>query len=181
MIESDKVTEKQPEFFFTEFSGTGGAYGQEKIVIVGLGLIGGSLAKTLTARTKHSIIGIDADEKVLCRAVGCGAVSRRGGAGDLKDADFLYLCMYPRACVDFVREHGAQIGKSCIVTDTCGVKGAICPDLKKLSETYGFCFVGGHPWPEKSAAAFRKAKTACSTAQATFWCPAERRRRPWMR
>ena len=131
---------------------------RKKIVIVGLGLIGGSLAKTLTARTKHRIIGIDADEKVLRRAVECGAVSRRGGAGDLKDADFLYLCMYPKACVDFVREHGAQIGKSCIVTDTCGVKGAICPDLKKLSETYGFRFVGGHPMAGKERNGFSESE-----------------------
>ena len=79
---------------------------------------------------------------------------REGTIEDLQDAEFLFLCLYPQADIDFVTKYAGQIGKQCIVTDTCGIKNAVCPALKRLSDQYGFPFVGGHPMAGKERNGF---------------------------
>ena len=80
----------------------------ERVVVVGLGLIGGSLAKALTGRAGCTVLGIDQNPAVVEKAVACGAIAREADAADLRDADVLYLCLYPQATIDFVRAHGAE-------------------------------------------------------------------------
>ena len=59
----------------------------KKIVIVGLGLIGGSLAKALTQNTPHQVLGMDIDDDSLLDACSCGAIRGKAGPEDLKDAE----------------------------------------------------------------------------------------------
>ena len=132
----------------------------ERVVVVGLGLIGGSLAKALTGRAGCTVLGIDQNPAVVEKAVACGAIAREADAADLRDADVLYLCLYPQATIDFVRAHGAEIGRQCVVTDTCGVKSAVCPALQALSTEYGFPFVGGHPMAGKEKNGFDVSEAA---------------------
>ena len=125
-----------------------------EIIIVGLGLIGGSLAKALTFRAGRTVYGIDTNPDVLRDAMSCGAIAREAHPEDLKTAELLFLCTYPQAAIDFVREHAPLIGKNCIVTDTCGIKNAVCPALSVLAKEYGFRFVGGHPMAGKEKNGF---------------------------
>ncbi len=118
---------------------------EQKIVIVGLGLIGGSLARAFQKYTGCAVAGIDSDESVEQAALACGAVGRIGTEEDIREADILFLCLYPRACVEWTREHLASLRPGCLVTDTCGVKSWLCPRMKELSREGGFAFVGGHP------------------------------------
>lgn len=127
---------------------------KKKIVIVGLGLIGGSLAKALTERAGCFVCGMDQNPEVEREALVCGAIAKAAEPRDLADADILYLCVYPQAAIDFVRRHAGEIGKGCIVTDTCGIKNAVCPALKALAEEHGFLFVGGHPMAGKEKNGF---------------------------
>lgn len=124
------------------------------IMIVGLGLIGGSLAKAISAFTPHRVLGMDLDPEVLDEAIACGAIERRGYEEDLPEIDILWLCLYPQAAVEFVRKHGAALKRECIVTDACGIKNAVCPQLKELSDELGFVFVGGHPMAGKERNGF---------------------------
>ncbi|MBQ1716716.1 MAG: prephenate dehydrogenase, partial [Ruminococcus sp.] len=78
-----------------------------------------------------------------------GAIDEIGTPEGLDKADVIVLCMYPQACVDYIRENGKYIRKGAIVTDSSGIKRAICPQLKALSEEYGFVFVGSHPMAGK--------------------------------
>ena len=94
------------------------------IAVIGLGIIGGSFCKAI----KYE-----------------GAIDEIGTPEGLDKADVIVLCMYPQACVDYIRENGKYIRKGAIVTDSSGIKRAICPQLKALSEEYGFVFVGSHP------------------------------------
>ena len=126
----------------------------KQIVIVGLGLIGGSLAKAFQERTDCTIIGMDVDDSVLKAAVTCGAIDRIGTDGDLKNTDMIFLCTYPQAAVDFVTAHSDFIPHDCIVTDTCGIKTAICAELTALSKQHGFVYVGGHPMAGKEKNGF---------------------------
>lgn len=125
-----------------------------KIVISGLGIIGGSYAKAIKKYTSHTVIGINRSPKTLEMALECGAIDKVGTAEDLKTADMLILGTYPRAAVEFIETNGEYINKDCIVTDTCGIKSEICPEMVRLSEKYGFTFVGTHPMAGKETNGF---------------------------
>jgi prephenate dehydrogenase len=126
----------------------------QKIVIVGLGLIGGSLAKAFQKYSGCSVAGIDRDAEVLKAALACGAIDKIGDDSDIKSADILYLCLYPQADIDFVTEHIHLISPDCVVTDTCGIKSEICTHLPQLAKEHGFPFVGGHPMAGKEKNGF---------------------------
>ncbi len=124
------------------------------IVISGLGIIGGSFAKALVKYTDHHIIGINRSEKPLLDALAGGAIHEIGTPESIKTADMIILGTFPEAAVQFVRDNAELIPKSCIVTDTSGIKSRICPELVSLSREYGFRFIGGHPMAGKEKSGF---------------------------
>lgn len=125
-----------------------------KIAVAGLGIIGGSYCKALKAHTPHYVIGINRTEKVAQQALAQGAIDEIGTPGSLEQADIIFLCMYPQACVDFLRENGRYIRKDAIVTDAAGIKRALCPQLKALADEFGFTYAGSHPMAGKEKNGF---------------------------
>lgn len=125
-----------------------------KIVVAGLGLIGGSLAKAFKKYTGFRVAGIDKNPKVLEAALKCGAIDIIGTEKDINEADIIYLCLYPQGDIDFINEHMGSIRKGCIVTDTCGIKSFICPALTQTAKNGGFFFAGGHPMAGKEKSGF---------------------------
>ena len=73
-----------------------------QIAIIGLGLIGGSLAKALKENTEHTVIGFDRDENTLLDALSLGAIDSVGSTSLLENADVVYVCLYPADVVRFV-------------------------------------------------------------------------------
>ena len=124
------------------------------ILIVGLGLIGGSIAKALRTFTPHRVLAMDQDPEALDLAMACGAIEGPGYVEDLPQVDVLWLCLYPQAAVEFARKYGAALREDCIVSDACGIKNAVCPQLLELSRELGFVFVGGHPMAGKERSGF---------------------------
>ena len=88
-----------------------------EIVIVGLGLIGGSLAKALKQNTSHRVLGMDVNDDVLLDACSCGAIDGKAALSDLERADVVYLCLYPEDILDFVRSYGSRLKPGCVLTD----------------------------------------------------------------
>ena len=125
-----------------------------KIAVAGLGIIGGSYCKALKAHTPHYVIGMNRNPKVAQEALAQGAIDEIGTPEALKKADIIFLCMYPQACVDFLRENGQYIRKDAIVTDAAGIKRALCPQLKALADQFGFTYVGSHPMAGKEKNGF---------------------------
>ena len=125
-----------------------------RIAIVGLGLIGGSIAKALKANTAHTVIGFDRDENVLLDALSLGAIDRIGSTAALREADVVYVCLYPEDAVAFVRDNAAHFRPGCIVTDVCGIKGGVCDRFSALAAAHGFIYVGGHPMAGKERSGF---------------------------
>lgn len=125
-----------------------------KIIVVGLGLIGGSIAKALKQNTPHQVLGMDTDEDSLLDACSCGAIDGKAGAGDIRTADMVYLCVYPDGALDFAREHGPELKEGCVLTDACGVKAAVCAGMEKLRGTGKYVFVAGHPMAGKERSGF---------------------------
>lgn len=150
---------------------------EKNILIVGLGLIGGSIAKALSAFTPHHVLGMDRDPEVLDQALACGAIERIGYVEDLPSVDILWLCLYPNDAVEFVRTYGDHVSPDCIVTDACGIKNAVCPQMIALSKALHFHFVGGHPMAGKEcngfdvseATLFRQASYLLVPCEAPQW------------
>ncbi len=124
------------------------------IVIAGLGIIGGSLAKAIKKYTDNYVYGINRSPEPLKKAMECGAIDEIGNCESLKTADILVLGIYPEAAVEFVRKNGEYINKNCIVIDTSGIKSEICPKMNELAKKYGFTFVGFHPMAGKEKNGF---------------------------
>ncbi len=116
-----------------------------KIGIVGLGLIGGSLAKSIRKNTEHSVWGLDKDPTILAKAKMLGAIDKELEPQDLAKCDLLILAIYPEDLLSFLRENGELLNCKGLVMDCCGVKEEICKGALPLAKEFGFTFVGGHP------------------------------------
>ena len=112
--------------------------------ILGLGLIGGSLARAY-ALAGHAVYAADTDEQILAFAQLAGAVQEPLTSGNIPQCDLILLAVYPDACANWLAENARHISQNALVVDCCGVKEEICTRCFPLAEEYGFTFVGGHP------------------------------------
>lgn len=124
------------------------------IVIVGLGIIGGSLAKAFTKYTNHHIIGINRSEITVQQALNDGAIHEIGTLDSLGKADVVYMCTYPEHIVSFMENNAGYFRKNCIITDVCGIKKNICGRLTDICEKNGLQYVGSHPMAGKEQSSY---------------------------
>ncbi|MGN0963599.1 MAG: prephenate dehydrogenase [Clostridia bacterium] len=124
------------------------------IGIIGLGLIGGSLAKSIKAQTAHSVFGIDLNNETMTLARLCGAIDGVLDKETVGNCDLLLLAISPQAAIDWVKDNAAEISKNATVIDMCGVKRVVCKELSAIAEENGFGFIGGHPMAGKERGGF---------------------------
>ncbi len=115
------------------------------IGIVGLGLIGGSMARAIKDFTEHSVFGYDISESSFLAATLTGAVDKKLDENTVGKCDIIILSLYPEDAVEYIKKTAGLIKKNCIVFDCCGIKRYICEKMKFLSKENGFIFIGGHP------------------------------------
>lgn len=127
------------------------------IGIVGLGLIGGSMAKSIKARTAHTVWGADLNPETMTLARMCGAVDGPLTDETLGRCDLLLVAICPGAAIDWVRQHAPRFAKTAIVVDLCGVKRVVVEALSALSAQYGFSYIGGHPMAGRERGGFTAA------------------------
>ena len=128
-----------------------------KVGIVGLGLIGGSMAKSIKARTGHTVFGIARSEETLMMARMCGAIDAPLTDETLPQCDLILIAIRPAAAIEWVRRHAPLISKGAIVVDLCGVKRVVVAGIAPLAEQYGFAYIGGHPMAGKERGGFTSA------------------------
>lgn len=116
-----------------------------KIGIVGLGLIGGSIAKAIKQNTEHEVLGTDLQESVIFKAQLLDAIDGRMAEDMVGDCDYIILALYPGAAVEYMKTHKDVIKKGAVVIDCCGVKEAVCAEINPIAAEQGFSYVGGHP------------------------------------
>lgn len=124
------------------------------IGIVGLGLIGGSLAKAYK-EAGHTVYACNRTHATLDVAIAAGAADGELNAQTMGMCDIIHLTLYPDACIEWLESHAESIPKSCIVLDDCGTKRKICAACFPIAEKYGFSFVGGHPMAGTHFSGFR--------------------------
>lgn len=128
------------------------------IGVVGLGLIGGSIAKALKKHTPHTVLGYDIDDAVMKKAILTGACD--GVLTDVSALDILIVALYPAATVEYVKNVADKVKKSAIVIDSDGVKGYVCKELFHVARENGFTFIGGHPMAGMEFSGFDYSKDA---------------------
>ena len=116
-----------------------------EIGIVGLGLIGGSLAKAISQNTDNTVYGTDLSEQVVRKAILVNAIEQPLTDTLLTQCDIVIVALYPQATVDYVKSHADLIKEGAVVVDCGGIKKLVCEELIPVAEEHGFLFVGGHP------------------------------------
>lgn len=112
--------------------------------ILGLGLIGGSLARAY-ALAGHRVLAAEKDESMLSFAILAGAVEAPLTQENLRECDLVLLAIYPAGSADWLENNAAFVSSDALVIDCCGIKREICARCFPLAARYGFTFVGGHP------------------------------------
>lgn len=116
------------------------------ITIVGLGIIGGSMAKALKGFRGCTVYGINHRRETLEMAIADGVIANTGESEDeiLEKSDMVILGLYPSLCVDFVKKHIDRFKKGALVTDVCGIKEKIVDEITPLMRP-DMEFIGAHP------------------------------------
>lgn len=120
-----------------------------KIGIVGLGLMGGSLAKAIKKHTVHTVYGNDSSTAVLDAAMQDGAIDK---IGNIHECDLVFVCLYPRDTVEYLLN--TDFKSTAIVTDICGVKRFISERVSEKLTKKGIRYVGGHPMAGRELSGF---------------------------
>lgn len=115
-----------------------------KVGILGLGLIGGSMARAY-AVAGHTIYAADLDESTLSFAMLSGAVHGRLDEETIPACELLLLAIYPGGSAKWLEDNGRLVDSGALVLDLCGIKQEVCKRCFPVARKYGFTFVGGHP------------------------------------
>ena len=118
---------------------------KQTMLIVGLGLIGGSLALALKGFEDFEIVGVDVSQPTLRYAAEHGVGDRvtEDAAAELPQADVVALALHPQGIVDFLARYRDAFKPGALVWDVCGVKTAILEAAQVLPGTVDF--IGCHP------------------------------------
>ena len=77
------------------------------VAIVGLGLIGGSMAKSIKNRTAHTVWGADLNSETMTMARMCGAIDAPLTEENLPQAELILVAIRPGAAAEWVRQSGS--------------------------------------------------------------------------
>lgn len=112
--------------------------------ILGLGLIGGSLARAYHD-AGHRVLGCDRDTSTVQFAQMAHAVDAPLTEENIGSCELLLLAVCPQAAADYLEAVADKLAKTAVVVDCCGIKRQICEAGFRLAERHGWLYVGGHP------------------------------------
>ena len=126
--------------------------------ILGLGLIGGSLARAY-AKAGHTVFAAEKDQSIFDFAIMAGAVHGPLNEESIPCCDLILLAIYSGGSAAWLEGHGRFVSKHTLVIDCCGIKEQICNRCFPVAEKYGFTFVGGHPMAGSHFSGFKYSRS----------------------
>ncbi|SFJ01741.1 prephenate dehydrogenase [Treponema bryantii] len=118
--------------------------------IVGLGIMGGSIAKAIrsSADTNDKIYALDKNNESLYAALTSGIIDKAFTPSEtnkmLSEADMLFVCLYPQATLEFFKQHKNDYKNGAIITDISGVKHELAVNMEEIRPANAHMILG-HP------------------------------------
>lgn len=133
--------------------------GHFKIAVIGLGIIGGSVAYALKGFKDADITGYDRDKSVCKKAVSVGAICKAAESDSdaICQADLVVIATYPDSIVDIIDRNRNSFKNGAVVCDLCGVKTSLANEIRAVLPN-GVDYVGGHPMAGKEVDGFKNAE-----------------------
>ena len=122
------------------------------IAICGLGLMGGSLARALKAKTSHTVWGYDTNASVMEQALNCRAIDKAIDADGFSSAGVTFACLFSEATVEFLLH--TEFKENSVVADICGVKRFVVDTVDAALHSRGIRYVGTHPMAGRECSGF---------------------------
>ena len=137
--------------------------------ILGLGLIGGSIARDLAARGA-TVLGFDADRRALAAARRAGVIAKTidGSLEQLRDARIVILAVPVDAAGSLLERAAPFVGRATLVTDAGSTKQAIVARAESLG--LGARFVGSHPFAGDHRSGWRASRRGLFGGASVFVC-----------
>ena len=129
-----------------------------KVGILGLGLIGGSLARAY-AKNGHEVYASDKNETILEFAKLAGVVAEKLDENTIPECELIMLAIYAGGSIQWLLDHAHLIDRNALVIDCCGIKAEICAVGFSIAEKYGFTFIGGHPMAGSHFSGFKYSRS----------------------
>lgn len=117
-----------------------------KILIVGLGLIGGSYAQGLS-EAGFEVGAIDRKQTSIDFALEHGFIKHGRTDADpdyIKDFDLLVFALYPHIFINWIKENQQYIKSGALLTDVTGVKSGLAEEIQSVLRP-DLEFIGAHP------------------------------------
>lgn len=147
-----------------------------RIGIVGLGLMGGSLAKALKGTDSCArVLGYDIDGAVLVRARDedvIDGVLEFNGPDIATQVDVLFIALRPQDAIDFVARHANKL-EDILVIDLCGVKRVVTQAIAPLAHTYNFSYIGAHPMAGRERGGYAHSDANLYHGASMIICPTQ--------
>jgi len=124
-----------------------------KIAIVGLGLIGGSIAKACK-QASFEVLGLDINKSVILKAKLIGAIDREITVNELSEAELIFIALYKSDTINYIKENAGNFAKGTIVMDCTGTKRSVCAEINDFAHSKGFYFIGAHPMAGREFSGF---------------------------
>ena len=118
----------------------------KNILIVGLGLIGGSYAKALVKKG-YSVSAVTRSEETIAYALDNGIIHRGATWADpelIGSADILVFALYPQVFMDWLEENQHLLKPGAVLTDVTGVKCSVVYHVQQLLRP-DVEFIAAHP------------------------------------
>lgn len=118
---------------------------KKTVTIVGLGLMGGSMAMAIHKKTDCAVYGWNRTAAVAQKALDEGVLDGIADDAILAETDLLIVSLYPESTVEYILEKLPVLKEGCLIVDLVGIKQYLIDRLEKPCHDAGVHYIGGHP------------------------------------
>ena len=146
----------------------------KNIVVVGLGLIGGSILQSLKSRSfKGSTFGIDSNLSAITQANKLGLITNKDKNIDTDSQNLLVVFSVPALSMSQAIDNLNLKSEDVLYTDTCSVKSSVLEDIKKRKSEFLAKFVLSHPIAGSEKSGISASSSNLFDKKLTIVCPHE--------